>query len=408
MAAEPSVPVAGLTPVRFAALLAAVLSVSMAYGVSLPLLPFILERLLAPGYSSSVSAHAGMLTALYTLALFILSPIWGTLSDRFNRRFVISFGLVGSGVSLVMLDNVSSLMMLYASRMMSGVFSAAVLPPTLAYIAETCGMPERQKKYAIVASFVSLGFMLGSLVGGWLSPMVLSPSTGMWLAGVFMPDSPFFLIALTAILCASGMVFLSGAEPIRSDMVGGAVQADGKRIEWLLLLTLITLFGVSVAEVGITLLGKLSLSLDPGTISRFFVICSLVMIAVQIGMFPMLIRKFPLHSLLVFAFSLGAFGLGLIPYTSSAVVIGVLFGMIAAATGVLVPTLTSLISQAAGGDQGKVFGQQVSVANLGQAIAAASTGILFAASPAAPFLMASAMLAAGALIVLWRRQPWNW
>lgn len=404
MAAESAIPVARLTPVRFAVLLAAVLAVSMAYGVSLPLLPFILERLLGPGYSSSVAGHAGMLTALYTLALFILSPFWGALSDRFNRRVVISFGLVGSGVSLVMLDNVSSLAMLYVSRMMGGVFSAAVLPPTLAYIAETCGMPERQKKYAIVASFVSLGFMLGSLVGGWFSPMVLSPSPGMWLAGVFMPDSPFFLIALTAILCASGMVFLSGAEPIRSDMVGDAVQADGKRIEWLLLLTLITLFGVSVAEVGITLLGKLSLSLAPDTISRFFVICSLVMIAVQIGMFPVLIRKFPLDSLLVSAFSMGALGLGLIPYATSTMLIGVLFGMLAAATGILVPALTSVISQTADGSHGKVFGKQVSAANLGQAIAAASTGILFAVSPAAPFLMASSMLAAGALIVWWRRQ----
>lgn len=403
MDVERAIPATGLTSIRFAVLLAAVLSVSMAYGVTLPFLPFILERILGPGHSSAVPGHTGSLIALYTLALFFLSPLWGILSDRFNRRVVIALGLIGSGVSLGMLDNVSSLAMLYASRMLSGIFSAAVLPATLAYVAETCGASDRPKKYAIVASFTSLGFMLGPMIGGWLSPMVLSPPAEMRLAGVVMPDSPFFVIALTVILCAAGTVLLSDVSHTRPAMNGGITQTEKKRIRWALLLTLITLFGVSTAEVGITLLGKLTLSLDPSAISQFFVVCSLVMITVQIGIFPMLMRKFSARTLLVFAFVLGAFGVGLIPYAKSILVIDVLFGMIAAGTGILVPVLASVISEAAGSGQGKVFGQQASAANLGQAIAAASSGALFFTAPAVPFLMAASMLAAGAVIVWWRK-----
>lgn len=404
MDAERAVPVTGLTPVHFTALLAAAMTVSMAYGVTLPFLPFILERVLQPEQSGAVPWHTGLLTALYTLALFLLSPLWGILSDRFNRRAVISLGLAGSGASLILLDNVSSLTMLYASRMLSGIFSAAVLPATLAYVAETCSEADRPRRFAIVASFTSLGFMLGPMIGGWLSSMILSPSAGMRLAGVLMPDSPFFVIALVSALCASGIVLLSMPHHHAGfSMSEQITHVEKKRIRWALLLTMATVFGVSIAEVGITLLGKQSLSLDPSAISQFFVVCSLVMITVQIGIFPILMRKFSIQTLLVSAFVLGAFGVGLIPYAKSTQFIDVLFGMIAAGTGILVPVLASVISEAAGAGQGKVFGQQASAANLGQAIAAALTGALFFTAPAAPFLVAASMLAAGAAIVRWRK-----
>ena len=400
MNAERTIPVTALTPSRFVVLLAAATTVSMAYGVTLPFLPFILERLLQPGQSGAIPWHTGLLTTLYTLAMFLLSPLWGVLSDRFNRRVVISLGLIGSGISLVLLDNVSSLTMLYASRMLSGIFAAAVLPATLAYVAEASKAADRPRKFAIVASFTSLGFMLGPLIGGWLSSMVLLPPAGMRLAGVLMLDSPFFVIALLSILCASGMVLLSVPhnQP-RLAMVDEVIHTENKRIRWALLLTLITVFGVSTAEVGITLLGKQSLSLDPRAISQFFVVCSLVMITVQIGFFPMLIRKFSIQTLLISAFILDALGLGMIPYVKATLVLDVLFGMIAAGTGILVPVLATVISEAAGQERGKALGQQTSAANLGQAISAAATGALFFTAPAVPFLMSAAMLAVGAWIV---------
>ena len=397
---EHTIPVTALTPGRFAVLLAAAMTVSMAYGVTLPFLPFILERVLQPGQSGTVPWHTGFLTALYTLALFLLSPLWGLLSDRFNRRIVISLGLIGSGASLVLLDNVSSLTMLYASRMLSGIFAAAVLPATLAYVAETCTAADRPRKFAIVASFTSLGFMLGPMIGGWFSSMVLLPPAGMRLAGVLMLDSPFFVIALLSILCASSMVLLSVPhnQP-RLTVVDEVMNTEKNRIRWALLLTLIAVFGVSTAEVGITLLGKQSLSLDPRAISQFFVVCSVVMITVQIGFFPLLIRKISIQTLLVSAFILDAFGLGMIPYVMSTQALDVLFGMIAVGTGILVPVLATVISQAAGQEQGSALGQQTSAANLGQAIAAAATGALFFTAPAVPFLMSASMLAIGAWIV---------
>lgn len=66
-----------------AVLMASVFTVSIGYGVVLPLLPYLIERLLGTDSDAAqVSRSTGLLTGLYTLALFLFAPVWGHLSDR--------------------------------------------------------------------------------------------------------------------------------------------------------------------------------------------------------------------------------------------------------------------------------------------------------------------------------------
>ena len=66
-----------------AVLMLSVFTVSMGFGVLLPLLPYLIERMLgAGGDLAQISRATGLLTALYTLSLFLFAPIWGHLSDR--------------------------------------------------------------------------------------------------------------------------------------------------------------------------------------------------------------------------------------------------------------------------------------------------------------------------------------
>lgn len=83
-----------------AALMLAVFAVSMGFGVVLPLLPFLIERLLgAAGDAAQASRETGLLTAIYTLALFLFAPVWGRMSDLFGRRIILLAGLVGLGAT---------------------------------------------------------------------------------------------------------------------------------------------------------------------------------------------------------------------------------------------------------------------------------------------------------------------
>lgn len=405
MAAEDGAAAYGDTPplaaIHFPILLAAALSVSMAYGVTLPILPFIIERTLDAD-AAAVAWHTGALTGLYTFTLFFLSSFWGALSDRIGKRPVIAIGLIGSSAGLLLLDSATTLPALYLARGVSGALSAAVLPAVLALVAEASQASDRPRKFALISSATTLGFLLGPILGSWLSPMVLAPLASMRIAGFLMLDSPFFAVALTSLLIAIPLLFLrSHKKPDDATATIARANlnaADQAGITLGLLLTGITVFGLTIAEVGVTLLGKQVLSLQPEGIVQFFLLCSVVMIVVQIGIFPSCMRRIALPSLIAASLLMVSVGLVLMAFAGSSGSVMLALALVAIGTAILIPALATLISGAAGPTQGKAMGQQAAAANLGQALAAALTGALFLVTPGAPFMAGSAVAAFGLLL----------
>ena len=80
----------------------AVFTISLGFGILLPQLPALIERLQGVGSTPvQVSRATGLLTAIYMLALFICAPIWGWLSDRWGRRRVLLIGLAGFSATMI-------------------------------------------------------------------------------------------------------------------------------------------------------------------------------------------------------------------------------------------------------------------------------------------------------------------
>lgn len=403
MAAEDGTTAYGDTPplaaaIHFPILLAAALSVSMAYGVTLPVLPFIIERTLDAD-AAAVAWHTGALTGLYTFALFVLSSFWGAFSDRIGKRPVIAIGLIGSSAGLLLLDSATTLPALYVARGVSGALSAAVLPAVLALVAEASQASERPKRFALISSATTLGFLLGPILGSWLSGMVLSRLGGMRIAGLFMPDSPFFLVALTGMLAAIAVMCAnSPAKPFPAQVAILPDRHDGADQRGLylgLLLAGIAMFGLTIAEVGITLVGKQVLGLDPAGIAQFFLVCSIVMIVVQIGIFPVCVQRFTLRALIIICLMVMTGGLALHVYANTTASVMLAFSLVAIGTAILIPAFATLISAVAGPAQGQAMGRQAAAANLGQALAASLTGALFLKAPAAPFLVGTVAAVVG-------------
>ena len=80
------------------------------FGIIIPLLPFYAET-----FGASPLA-IGLLFASFSIGQLIASPLLGELSDRYGRRPVLIFSLIGTVVSFVMLAVAHSLAMLFAAR----------------------------------------------------------------------------------------------------------------------------------------------------------------------------------------------------------------------------------------------------------------------------------------------------
>ena len=77
----------GVPRSTMAVLMLSVFTVSMGFGIVLPVLPFLIERLFgAGGDAAQVSRATGLLTGLYILSLFLLAAAWGHLSDTYSGK----------------------------------------------------------------------------------------------------------------------------------------------------------------------------------------------------------------------------------------------------------------------------------------------------------------------------------
>jgi MFS family permease len=375
----------------FTALLASGMAVSMAYGVTLPLLPGLVE-VTGVGPAADVESHTGWITGVYTLALFLFAPAWGALADRIDRRWVLAAGLVGSSVALWALTMPFSMRGLYALRAIAGLTSAAVLPAIFAYVVTASALSRLQRRFAWIASATALGFLLGPALGDGLAGPMRSSARG---AGA-LAAMPLYVVAIVGLLAAVGAL---GLPPNRSiaPSSGSGSYADERRIVRSLLLTAVVVLAITVAEVGVTLGARRAPAVEPVPVSVYFALCSGVMIAVQFWGLPRLERRLGEPRLVAAALVVLSAGVGLLALSRGGFVTAAAFVLAAAGIGVLIPSLAVRISSAAGARQGWAMGRQAAAANLGQAVGAAATGSLFALAAPLPFLIAGGLTALAAV-----------
>lgn len=152
-------------------LLASLFVVMIGIGITMPVLPFYVERLgLTEGISrQAIVLHVTLLTGVYALMQLVFAPLWGRWSDRVGRRPLILIGITGYVIAHVMFGLSTSLWLLYAARIFGGVLSSATLPVSAAYVADMTSDQERVRGMAWLGTSVSLGFVIGPALAGVLS-----------------------------------------------------------------------------------------------------------------------------------------------------------------------------------------------------------------------------------------------
>lgn len=392
-------PVQRLGPFQFFLLMAAVFTVYVGYSIVLPVLPFLLERVLGEGARFSVAWHTGMIAGIYMFALFIFAPLWGRVSDRIGRRPVILLGLGGCVAALASFGLATNLWLAYLARALGGALVSAVLPVALAYVSDTSTHEARARRFAWMTAATTLGFMAGPLLGGWLTDLQVSVPAGGAMGGSF--SAPFFTAAAGGVAIWLAVYFWL---PAISSLPDAATRQHGERnansVNVLLLLALLGMFGLGVFEVAIALQGQQVLGLDPLQIGLIFMECSLVMVVVQVLVFSPLVRRVGIRFIIAPAFLMMTVGVGLLPSVDDLDSLMLLVGLFAAGSGILIPMLAYRVSLDAGTAQGAELGKQTAAASLGQGLGSAAAGLLYGFAIQAPFWLTAVLLLSGALIGL--------
>jgi len=143
------------------------------FGIIIPLLPFYAET-----FGASPLA-IGLMFASFSIGQLIASPLLGELSDRYGRRPVLIFSLIGTVVSFVMLAVAHSLAMLFAARLVDGL-SGGNITTARAYIADVTSESERPRAFGMLGAAFGLGFIVGPALGALFS--YISYTAPIWAA----------------------------------------------------------------------------------------------------------------------------------------------------------------------------------------------------------------------------------
>jgi len=134
----------------------------LGFGLILPLLPFYAESF---GASDTV---IGLLVASYAAAQLVGAPLLGRLSDRFGRRPILLFSLLGTLISFLILGFAKTLWLLFIARISDGI-TGGNISVAQAYIADVTDEKSRAKGLGMIGAAFGLGFIFGPATGGFLS-----------------------------------------------------------------------------------------------------------------------------------------------------------------------------------------------------------------------------------------------
>ncbi|HEY9100466.1 MFS transporter [Chitinimonas sp.] len=318
--------------------------------------------------------------------LFLIgAPLWSRASDRLGRRPVVVVALLGFALSHGLLLWQLTLgsawagqeAMLMLGRVIYGLTVSGLVPTCQAWLLDLSGS---ERRLGVLSRF-SAGLTLGRLLGPALA------AASLWLS----PQGPLWLVALAA-WPALLLLPLAAMAP-RSDKAQQAVVLDKRNLA--LWLGLALAMQIALGQVQYTLGPWLALRFELTPLAASsqlgWVLTggALWVMVLQLGVVPRCQagRGLLLTGGAAILLSGLLFALGQSPWLAW---LG--FAALGSAASLLVPTYTTLATQAAGAaGQSRVAGLIAAAHTVGFSLAAALAGALFGVLPAAPFWLVAVL-----------------
>jgi len=160
------------------------------YSMVMPILPFIVIESLG-----ATPIIYGLIISSNAVAILIFGPFWGKLSDNFGRKPILIISQAGTGLAFLLLAFSNSIPIIFAGRILDGVFSGQ-FPIIRAYISDVTTPQTRASQMSKIMVGFTGGMIIGPLLGGFLG------NIEWWLPMLFA----YFLTILSMILTISVLV----------------------------------------------------------------------------------------------------------------------------------------------------------------------------------------------------------
>ncbi len=148
------------------------------------LLPLYVQEL--HGTATNLAFWAGFVGSVTGLSNLVSSPVLGRLSDKIGAERILAVSLIGSAVMFIPQAYASSVWQLLAARFGLGLFLGGLIPTVNALIRQHTPDGMESRAYSFNSSTMSLGNMIGPVVGGAVAGSVGGIRTLFLVSAVLM------------------------------------------------------------------------------------------------------------------------------------------------------------------------------------------------------------------------------
>lgn len=350
-------------------------------------------RVVLPLYMLELGARpltVGILAASFSVLPMFLSIPAGKFADRFGSRWLLMIGAIGGGVGLLIPYATAGFIAIFAAAALIGL-SNGIYNVSLQNLVGLVSDPQhRARNFSNFSLMNSLSNFVGPLVAGfsidhsghvnaclYLALLTLVPVAMLAMRGGGLPQGS------RGVAHASGGVRAMLADPsVRKVLATSSLLHTGQDLYQFYMPVYMHAAGLSASATGMVLAANAAAA---------FVIRLIL---------PRLIAKFGEEGLLAYAFYAGGASLMLIPFFTSAFMLGVVSFVFGLGLGCSQPIITMLMfSNSAEGRSGEAMGLRMTVNHLTKLVGPVAFGAVGTALGLMPMFWLNALMmgAAGLL-----------
>jgi DHA1 family multidrug resistance protein-like MFS transporter len=340
-------------------------------------------------------AFLGTVFAAMAFSNFLMSPVWGRLSDVHGRKVFMIIAPIGYAIAQIGFGFSTNLVVIILFRLLAGTMASALYICSTAYIIDITSLKDRSRLMVFYTAITGFAANIGYLVGGYIG------------------NSNFkitFIAQASACVFISLFIFLTmkeshvkKAKTLKTNMIQDLKKYQGSIIPFLLLIIFFTGIVFKGFDIGFNSYLKFGLNYDSFMIGKAMAIVGLVGLVTNFLVFPLLKRYFDDLKLLVMSIlvmAVSAYVFTQLTRLSMQIIVLIFFF---AGLALYKPLLQAILSKA-GDKNGEVMGLNNAAHAIGMVFGSIGVGALYEIKTDFAFYSLSLFALLSAILLLIRRR----
>lgn len=325
----------------------------------------------------------GVLYSTMAIAQFVMSPIWGSISDEKGRKKVLIIGVLGYGISQLGFgfSQTSSIILLF--RLLGGALSVAYMTTSIAYVSDVSTKEERVKCMAYYTATMSIASSSGALIGGALGSFGYKTTfVAQFIFSILVGITIYFLLDETIVKKDSKVkIYLDHLKP-------GKKTIDIKSTIGVMMIVM-TLATIATTSYNSTINYYVESVLNMPTIVNGIVmaVAGIIALIMNLVVNPYLGRRFSENKSIVVILVIAGISIIIASLSNNIFMFLAFLALFIASSALITPIQQSIVSKMAKDKYGEVMGIQGSFKAIGMVTGSLLSGFIFDYGNKLPFML---------------------